>query len=54
MKSIDLEGDLKSYDAAVIVTDHSAIDYTTLAEELDLVIDTRGIYRQPLPNVVKA
>jgi hypothetical protein len=54
MQSIDLNGDLARFDAAVIVTDHSAIDYATLAEELDLIIDTRGIYRQPLPNVVKA
>ncbi len=54
MHSIDLETDLGEFDAAVLVTDHSDVDYETLAKELDLIIDTRGVYRDPRPNVVKA
>lgn len=45
---------LRAQDAAVIVTDHSAVDYSLVAAHAPLVIDTRGIYRQPLDNVVKA
>ena len=45
---------LQRHDAAVIVTDHSAVDYDFVAAHSPLVIDTRGIYRNPRPNVVKA
>ncbi|HEY1433783.1 MAG TPA: UDP binding domain-containing protein, partial [Thermoanaerobaculia bacterium] len=45
---------LAAQDAAVIVTDHAAVDYALVAAHSHLVIDTRGIYRQPRPNVVKA
>jgi UDP-N-acetyl-D-glucosamine dehydrogenase len=34
---------LAGYDAAVIVTDHSAIDYDLVAEAGNLIIDTRGV-----------
>ena len=45
---------LRTRDAVVIVTDHSAVDYQAVARHAPLIIDTRGIYRAPLPNVVKA
>ena len=45
---------LRSKDAIVIVTDHSSVDYEAVARYASLVIDTRGVYRAPLPNVVKA
>ena len=54
MHSVDLDTDLGRFDAAVLVTDHSDVDYDRLVEQLDLIIDTRGIYRDPRPNVVKA
>jgi UDP-N-acetyl-D-glucosamine dehydrogenase len=38
----------------LIVTDHTAVDYALVAEHSALVVDTRGIYRTPRPNVVKA
>ena len=41
-------------DAVVIVTDHSAVDYELVARHAPLVVDTRGVYRKPRPNVVKA
>jgi UDP-N-acetyl-D-glucosamine dehydrogenase len=44
---------LTSQDAVLIVTDHTAVDYALVARHAPLVIDTRGIYRQRLPNVVK-
>jgi UDP-N-acetyl-D-glucosamine dehydrogenase len=45
---------LREQDAVVIVTDHSAVDYELVARHAPLIVDTRGIYRQLLPNVVKA
>ena len=41
-------------DAVVIVTDHSAVDYEMILRHAPVVIDSRGVYRQPAANVVKA
>ncbi len=45
---------LADQDAAVIVTDHSAVDYDLILRSAALVVDTRGVYRASAPNVVKA
>jgi UDP-N-acetyl-D-glucosamine dehydrogenase len=45
---------LGAQDAVVIVTDHSAVDYDLILHHAPLIIDSRGIYRKPMPNVVKA
>ena len=45
---------LAAHDAAIVVTDHSAVDYELVARHAPLVVDTRGVYRAPRPNVVKA
>jgi UDP-N-acetyl-D-glucosamine dehydrogenase len=45
---------LESCDAALLVTDHSAVDYSLVARHAPLVVDTRGVYRDSLPNVVRA
>jgi UDP-N-acetyl-D-glucosamine dehydrogenase len=45
MKSVALEP--KAYDAVVIVTDHSSIDYDELVEEANLIIDFRNATQQP-------
>jgi UDP-N-acetyl-D-glucosamine dehydrogenase len=47
--------DLSDWDLAVVLTDHDAIDYAALAEQVGLVFDTRGVYRRKgilAPNVV--
>ena len=41
---------LRSQDAVVIVTDHTAVDYALVAQEAPLVIDARGVYRRPSPE----
>jgi UDP-N-acetyl-D-glucosamine dehydrogenase len=41
-------------DAIVIVTDHSAVDYALVQRHAGLIVDSRGVYREPMPNVVKA
>jgi UDP-N-acetyl-D-glucosamine dehydrogenase len=45
---------LAAQDAVIIVTDHSAVDYGLVVAHASLVVDTRGIYREPRANVVKA
>jgi UDP-N-acetyl-D-glucosamine dehydrogenase len=42
------------HQAVLIATDHSAVDYAMVQEHARLVIDTRGVCRQPRPNVVRA
>ena len=45
---------LEAVDAAVVVTDHAAVDYTLVARHAKLVVDTRGVFKGDLPNVIKA
>ncbi|MGD2101732.1 MAG: nucleotide sugar dehydrogenase [Acidimicrobiia bacterium] len=40
------EGDLSDYAIAAVLTDHSRIDYASLAREVPLVYDTRGVFRR--------
>jgi UDP-N-acetyl-D-glucosamine dehydrogenase len=55
MKSRQLAPEvLAEQDAVVLVTDHSEVDYELVARHARLIIDTRGVYRQPHANVVKA
>ena len=45
---------LRSADVALLITDHSIVDYDLVLKHAPLIVDTRGIYRVPLPHVVKA
>lgn len=45
---------LEQYDAVVVVTDHTAVDYDLVAQHAKLIIDTRGVYKGARDNVVKA
>lgn len=45
---------IRQMDCVVISTDHDAFDYDMLLENAQLIVDTRGRYRKPHPNVVKA
>ncbi len=55
LKSVDLTPEtLRSYDAVVLLTDHTTFPYEAILEHARLVIDTRGKYRQAHERVVKA
>ena len=43
-----------SVDAVLISTDHAAVDYAMVSERAQLIVDTRGVYRQAANNVVQA
>jgi UDP-N-acetyl-D-glucosamine dehydrogenase len=45
---------IASYDVILLATSHSAFDYALLQQHAQLIIDTRGVYLDRLPNVVKA
>lgn len=41
-------------DVVLIATSHSAFDYALIQEHAQLIVDTRGVYLDAQPNVVKA
>jgi UDP-N-acetyl-D-glucosamine dehydrogenase len=45
---------IANYDCVLIATDHDAFDYDLIVHNAKLIIDTRGVYREPLPHVIKA
>jgi len=45
---------LGAFDAVVIVTNHTAVDYAMILRHAKLVVDARGVFRGEHPNVVKA
>ncbi len=55
MESVPLTPEtLAARDAVVIATAHSAVDWELVAAHAPLIVDTRGVYREPRPNVIKA
>ena len=47
-------GSLAGFDAVLLATDHDAFDYALIGAQAKLLVDTRGRYRKPQPNLVKA
>jgi UDP-N-acetyl-D-glucosamine dehydrogenase len=45
---------LRSVDAVVVATDHSTLDYSMVHEHADLIVDTRGVYRDSSDKIVRA
>ena len=55
MSSVALTPDyVRSVDAVLIATDHSGVDYDMVAANAQLIVDSRGVYREPRNNLVKA
>jgi len=55
LSSIDITPDnLSGYDCVIIATNHDDFDYKLIREHASLIVDTRGVYREPFNNVVKA
>jgi UDP-N-acetyl-D-glucosamine dehydrogenase len=55
MKSTPLTPEtLAGFDAVVLATDHSKFDYAMIHAHSRLIIDSRGVYREPAAHVVKA
>ena len=55
LASIDLtQENIASYDAIVLLTDHSDFDYDAILEHAQLIIDTRGRYRIAHERVIRS
>lgn len=55
LNSVNLTPDaIKQYDAIVITTDHDDVDYDIIKQHAALIIDTRGVYRQPSQHIIRA
>lgn len=53
--SIGLTPDvLSSFDCVLLATNHDDFDYDMIAKHATLVVDTRGVYSDVHPNIVKA
>ena len=44
---------LKNVDCVLILTDHSALDYSTIAKSAKLIIDTRNAVKTPSSKVIR-
>jgi UDP-N-acetyl-D-glucosamine dehydrogenase len=55
LKSVALTADaVAAYDLVLLATDHDAFDYALVGKHARLIVDTRGVYLQPAPNLVRA
>ena len=45
---------IASYDVVLVATAHSAFDYELIRQYANLIVDTRGVYLERLPHVVKS
>jgi UDP-N-acetyl-D-glucosamine dehydrogenase len=55
MRSVALKVEyVQSVDAILIATDHSGVDYEMIVSNAQLIVDSRGVYREARDNVVKA
>lgn len=55
LKSVRLTAEsIAAFDLVLLATNHSAFDYDLIQANAKLIVDTRGVYLQPSPNVVKA
>ena len=55
LESVELTPEVVAgYDLLLLATDHDNFDYPMFEESAQLVVDTRGVYRTPASNIVKA
>jgi len=55
LRSVALDEEtVETYDAVLIATDHSGVDYELVRRAARLIIDTRDVYRGRSSNIVKA
>ncbi|MEP6182862.1 MAG: hypothetical protein ABJ214_19695 [Roseobacter sp.] len=55
LESVDLTADyVGTFDAVILLTDHSEFDYEMILKNARLIIDTRGKFRGNHPNVRRA
>jgi UDP-N-acetyl-D-glucosamine dehydrogenase len=45
---------LAGYDLVLLATNHDSFDYEMIRQNAQVIVDTRGVYREPAANVVRA
>ncbi|MDZ4662385.1 MAG: nucleotide sugar dehydrogenase [Pseudomonadota bacterium] len=45
---------IKKYDCVLLATNHDKFDYAMIKQNAALIVDSRGVYLEPAPNIVKA
>lgn len=45
---------LQGFDAVILATNHDKFDYDLIKANAALIIDTRGVYREPCDHIIKA
>lgn len=51
--SITVES-LAGFDAVVLATNHDGFDYELIKQNSKLIVDTRGVYREPAAHIIRA
>jgi UDP-N-acetyl-D-glucosamine dehydrogenase len=55
LKSLELTAEtLAAYDCVLIATNHDQFDYALIKKHSKLIVDTRGVYPEAAPNIVRA
>ena len=55
LRSVELCAEaIGEFDCVIIGTNHDAFDYALVKQHAQLIVDTRGVYLEPAPNVVRA
>jgi UDP-N-acetyl-D-glucosamine dehydrogenase len=55
LNSVELSAEsIAAYDCIVLATDHDRFDYDLIKKHAQLIVDTRGVYKEPAANIVKA
>lgn len=45
---------LSGFDAVVLTTNHDGFDYDLIKQHAKLIVDTRGVYREPAAHIIRA
>ena len=55
LESVPLNADtLAAADCVLLATDHARFDFDFIKAHARLIVDSRGVYREPAPHIVKA
>jgi len=55
LKSVELSAEkVRSYDCVLIATNHKLFDYELIKQHAALVVDSRGVYKEPFATLIKA
>lgn len=55
LSSVELSASvIKDADAVILATNHDCFDYELIKAHAQLIVDTRGVYRNPSENIIRA